>query len=98
FLDSREREDFYFTISRALFSSSPAVPFPHIHSRPIDLYHLYTHTAIHPFQPSLDYWQTAARQLGFPTTDYVAQKLRHAYKKSTHAHTRVHRSTDRRHS
>ena len=82
FLDSREREDFYFAISRALFSSStPAVPFPAIHGKPVDLYAVYLHAAIHPFQHGIEYWQNAARHLGFPVTEYAAQKLRHSYKK-----------------
>jgi len=43
FVDSREREDFYFSISRSLFSdpSKRPPPFPPLHSRPIDLYLLY---------------------------------------------------------
>ena len=94
FLESREREDFYFTISRALFSSSThAVPYPSIHAKPVDLYAVYLHTAIHPFQHGLEYWQHAAKLLGFPVTEYSAQKLRHSYKKSHGTDTSPPRTT-----
>ena len=82
FLNSREREDFYFSITRPPFDSAHAPPYPTVQSQPIDLYMLYAHVLTHqPYQTTLEYWAPLAEQLELRPTEKCWKLLRRAYRR-----------------
>ena len=86
FLNSREREDFYFSITRPPFDSAHAPAYPTIQGQPIDLYMLYAYVMLHtPYQTTLDYWAPLAEQLELRPTEKCWKLLRRAYRRHVKA-------------
>ena len=86
FLNSREREDFYFSITRPPFDSAHAPTYPTVQGQPIDLYIVYAYVLMHlPYQTTLDYWAPLAEQLELRPTEKCWKLLRRAYRRHVKA-------------
>ena len=82
FLNSREREDFYFSITRPPFDSAHAPNYPTVQGQPVDLYALYGYVLLHqPYQTTLEYWAPLAEQLELRPTEKCWKLLRRAYRR-----------------
>ena len=95
FLSSREREDFYFSITRPPFDSAHAPTYPTVQGQPIDLYTLYAHVMLHrPYQTTLEYWAPLAKQLELKPTEKCWKLLRRAYRRHVKAKVLSERDID----